>query len=46
MDEKDKCFKIELFIMHPTFDFIMEILELGNWIEVIQPNNIRQVVRK
>ncbi len=32
--------------MHPTFDFIMEILKLGNWIEVIQPNNIRQEVRK
>ncbi|MEY4834708.1 MAG: hypothetical protein RI980_823 [Bacteroidota bacterium] len=45
VEEKDKCFTIELF-MHPTFDFIMEILKLGNWIEVIQPNNIKQEVRK
>ena len=45
VDEKDKCFTIELF-MHPTFDFIMEILRFGKWCEVIEPKNFRDEVKQ
>lgn len=45
VDEKDKSFTIELF-MHPTFDFIMEILRFGRWVEVLEPKTFRNEVKQ
>lgn len=30
--------------MLPTFDFIMEILRFGKWVEVLEPENFRQEI--
>jgi predicted DNA-binding transcriptional regulator YafY len=32
--------------MHPTFDFIMEILRFGKWVEVLEPDNFKQEVNE
>lgn len=40
MDEKDKCFTIELF-MYSISDFIIEILRFSKWCEVIDPKNFK-----
>jgi len=49
IEEKSSHFTIELFI-HPTFDFIMEILRFGSWCEVLEPkeyrNQIEEIVLK
>ncbi len=49
MEEKENTFTIELF-MHPTFDFIMEILRFCKWCEVLEPvyfrNEIIEEIKK
>lgn len=36
---------IELFV-HPTFDFILEILKYGEYVEVLEPQNLRETLKK
>lgn len=42
--ENKDTFIVELF-MHPTYDFIMEILRFGNWCEVIEPITYREQIK-
>lgn len=42
----EKEYRIELYV-HPTYDFVMELLSLGNQVKVLEPESLRsQVVRK
>jgi predicted DNA-binding transcriptional regulator YafY len=45
IEEKSSHFTIELFL-HPTFDFIMEILRFGSWCEVLEPDSLKFDVKK
>lgn len=48
-EENDTHFKLQLFI-HPSHDFMMEILRFGSWCEVLEPiafrTQIKNVVQK
>jgi predicted DNA-binding transcriptional regulator YafY len=43
--ENKTHFILELFI-HSTHDFVMEILKLGSWCEVLEPINLREQVKE
>lgn len=45
VEENNSYFKVELFI-HPTYDFIMEILRFGSWCEVLEPETFRNEVKQ
>ena len=40
---EQNCF-LSLFI-HPTYDFIMEILSLGNQVKVLEPESLRKTLK-
>jgi proteasome accessory factor B len=43
--ENKSTFRVAYF-MHPTHDFIMEILRFGNWCEVIEPIDLRNKLKE
>ncbi len=44
-DEDETHFKVKVKL-HPTYDFIMEILRFGKWCEVVEPENFRNEVKQ
>ena len=44
IEETSANFTIELFV-HPTFDFIIEILKYGELVEVIEPKELRETIK-
>ena len=45
ISEDENCCKIQLFI-HPTYDFIMEILSMGKEVTVLQPENLKEEIKQ
>ncbi len=44
LEETPNAFKIELFV-HPTFDFVIEILKYGELVEVLEPLKLRETIK-
>lgn len=44
-EEDETHFKVKLKL-HPTYDFIMEILRFGKWCEVVEPESFRNEVKQ
>ncbi|MBB1151474.1 WYL domain-containing protein [Myroides sp. NP-2] len=45
VNEIEATFTVELF-MHPTNDFVMEIMRHGSICEVLEPQSLRENVRE
>jgi predicted DNA-binding transcriptional regulator YafY len=43
LEETPNAFIIELFV-HPTFDFVLEILKYGDLVEVLAPLKLRETI--
>ena len=44
IEETSSYFLVELFV-HPTFDFIVEILKYGDLVEVLEPKELREKIK-
>ena len=44
-EEDETHFKVKVKL-HPTYDFIMEILRFGKWCELVEPENFRNEVKQ
>ena len=44
IEEIGDYFLVELFV-HPTFDFIVEILKYGELVEVLEPKELRETIK-
>ena len=45
ISENEKYCKIQLFI-HPTYDFIMEILSMGKEVKVLEPQSLKEKIMR
>ena len=45
IDETTSYFSVELFV-HPTFDFILELLKYGELVEVLEPKELRATIKE
>lgn len=45
ISEIENYCKIQLFI-HPTYDFIMEILSMGNEVTVLEPQSLKEEIKE